>query len=188
MGDQSDVSQDNKLKLREPRRKALIRARMRTGSAWVDINLLNLSTRGALAQTAMPPPRGTYIEVRRGSHRITARVVWTEERRFGFVTQDPIAIDDVISEPECSDRKNQSCNSREIDSRLTVRKPDISDEHDRNRLWARSMEFCLVGLVGGIFAYIAFGLVYSVMSAPISQVQSALSGSSETLPFGGSSL
>lgn len=55
------------MKPRELRRKVLISARMRTGASWGDVCLLNLSSRGVLAQAAVPPPKGAYIEVRRGT-------------------------------------------------------------------------------------------------------------------------
>lgn len=175
------------LKSREPRRKVLIRARMRTASTWGDVCLLNLSSRGAMAQSAVPPPRGTYIEVRRGSLMMMARVVWTEERRFGFVTQDPIAVDEIISESVGSARSQHPCKIEKTDRRATVRQNDCARHHELSRIMARSMEFSFVTMAGGVLAYLAFDLASAALSAPMSQVGSALSAGPDNAQEGSSS-
>lgn len=55
-------------KKREERVKVLAKARMRDGSAWSDVCLVNLSSRGAGLQCAAPPSTGTYVEIKRGSN------------------------------------------------------------------------------------------------------------------------
>ena len=164
------------MKPREPRRKILIAARMRAGSAWGEVCLLNISSRGALAQAAVPPPKGTYVEVRRGSHVLTARVVWTEKHRFGVFTQDPIRIDEFISEPDNSNnRDGQSAETQhQADRRAFTRNP-ASDGHERSRFMARSMEFCFfVGSVA-ICSGIAFTAVRAALAEPMAQVSAILS-------------
>ena len=53
------------------------------GARWGDVCILNLSKRGMLVQAPEAPERGTYLEVRRGSKEIVARVVWSAGNRFG---------------------------------------------------------------------------------------------------------
>ena len=45
---------------------------MRSGASWHDVCILNLSLHGAGIQALEPPARGSYVEIRRGSHVIIA--------------------------------------------------------------------------------------------------------------------
>lgn len=104
------------IKAREPRKKALLVARVRSGTTWRDVSLLNLSSRGALVQSANPPPQGAYIEVRRGSHDIVARVMWTDKHRFGIHSQDAIAVDEIISERDSAKAHQPDNPKRDLSS------------------------------------------------------------------------
>lgn len=136
-------SRDRAMKSREPRIKVLIGARMRAGAAWGDVCLLNLSSRGVLAQAAVPPLKGAYIEVRRGSHVIVARVVWAKKHRFGALTQDPIGVDAIIADASGS-KSNAAC--AEVDrqsDRRAAGPPQVAGvQHENSRLIGRAMEFC----------------------------------------------
>ena len=77
---------------REERQKVMIKARMRSGVSWRDVCILNLSVHGVGIQAAEPPARGTYVEIRRGSQVIVARVAWAKGHRAGLRSQDAIFI------------------------------------------------------------------------------------------------
>jgi hypothetical protein len=163
------------LKPREPRRKILITARMRSGSDWDDISLFNISSRGALAQAVLPPSQGTYVEIRRGPHLLLARVMWTDKHRFGVHTQDPIRIDDFISDLGGSGKaQEQVAATYAAERRATIRKPPSSDRHDRSRYLGKSLEFCF--FVGACVAVtgVAFNAVRAALSEPLSQVTAKL--------------
>jgi hypothetical protein len=163
------------VKPREPRRKVLIRARMRTGAVWGDVCLLNMSSRGALAQAAAPPPKGTYIEVRRGSRLVVARVVWTDKHRFGVCTQDPIAVEDFIADPDGSKTQSSSAEAPHyIERRAAPRKPTSTERHERSRTFGRCIEFCFVVGLGSGLAALAFGLAEAALAVPMSSVSTAL--------------
>ena len=55
------------MKPREERQKVMVKARMRSGTSWHDVCILNLSVHGLGIQAAEPPERGTYVEICRGS-------------------------------------------------------------------------------------------------------------------------
>ena len=161
------------LQPRELRRKVVIGARMRIGATWSDVCLLNLSSRGALVQTAVPPPKGTYLEVRRGSHMIVARVMWAENHRFGVCSQDPINVDDLISDPDGSSHTNQTARTQpNVDRRKYKRASEQA--HEESRMMARSMEFCIVVGAGVLCAGVAFSLVQAAVAEPMSQISEAL--------------
>src|SRR5512141_1251257 len=90
------------MKAREPRRKVMLKARLRIGAAWRDACILDLSTRGLMIQANEPLRGGSYIEIRRGQHVIIARVMWTRDRRCGLLTQDPLSTEAIIAEPDRS--------------------------------------------------------------------------------------
>jgi hypothetical protein len=75
----------------------MLAARLRHADAWGNASILNISSGGLQLHATPPPSRGTYIEVRRGSHVIIGRVVWVKADRFGMCAQDKLAIDALIT-------------------------------------------------------------------------------------------
>ncbi|QNP42404.1 hypothetical protein H9L15_08755 [Sphingomonas daechungensis] len=76
----------------------MIRARMRSSSAWHDVCILNVSLHGLGVQSAEPPARGTYVEIRRGRQTIVARVAWNKGHRAGLRSQDPIFLTALLND------------------------------------------------------------------------------------------
>lgn len=153
----------------------LIKARMQTGARWGDVCLLNMSSRGALVQSAEPSPQGAYIEVRRGHHVIVARVMWIEGHRFGIYAQDTIAIDQIVSEREGSKKLAQVTRAPQVvDRRETTRKPDYGARHEASRIIGRSIEFCFVIGIGASLAVAAFSTLRAAVMAPMSRLSTAL--------------
>ncbi len=66
---------------------------MRVGASWSDTAILDLSSKGLLLHSPNAPPRGSYVEVRRGQHVIIARVVWTCGGHVGLRSQDNVLIE-----------------------------------------------------------------------------------------------
>jgi hypothetical protein len=147
---------------------------MHTGAAWADVYLLNLSSRGALAQAANPPPKGSYIEVRRGSYVIVARVVWRDKHRFGVSTQDRIPIDQIISAPDASKNLVRGQNPHQVERRATIRKPSSAQRHERSRTIAKRLEFCFLALAGLSMAAAAFSLAQDALATPLIRVTATL--------------
>lgn len=149
---------------------------MRAGSSWSGVSLLNLSSRGALAQADIPPPKGSYIEVRRGSHVLVARVMWAEQERFGFRTQDPISIDALVANPDDSNGTVQPLSGAPgTERRATVRELIPSDRHDRSRTTARTTEFCCIIAIAALLGSVALSMVQSALGEPMTMISAALS-------------
>ena len=68
----------------------MVRARMRVDASWQDVCILNVSLHGLGIQAVQPPGRGSYVEIRRGTHVIVARIAWSKGHRAGLRSQDPI--------------------------------------------------------------------------------------------------
>jgi hypothetical protein len=160
------------LKVREPRQKVMIKARMRIGAAWNDVCILNISPRGLSMQAAAPPPRGTYLEVRRGHHEILARVVWVNHHRFGVRTQDVLAIDDIVNQPDRSAAPADAVAAGAIPDRRQSKR-SLAERHEDSRMLSRAMEFGMIGIVAASGAVAAFGTVADALE-PLGQVSAAL--------------
>ena len=164
---------------REPRRKVMIKARMRLDGAWHDVCIRDISSRGLLLHAAAVPARGTYVEVRRGPHTIVARVVWAQERKFGVRTQDRLNVDAVVNEPDLTDLDFRKASAAQpaFERRKSARKPDaaeLSRRAERNRTFARAMEFAVVGASGAAAALLVFGIVLTVLTQSLGVVSAQL--------------
>ena len=172
-GNGVEIRMRARLKPREPRQKVLIKARMRTASAWNDACILNISSHGLLLQAAVPPPRGSYIEVHRGRHIIIARVAWSKHHRLGVRTQDRLAIANIIDQPDCAAAPTAATAAQGIpDRRSTRRAPDRTHEHSRWR--SRAIQFSFVAVFGASAATIAFQAVELAFAGALAQVGAAL--------------
>lgn len=160
------------MKAREPRRKVMLKARMRIGAAWRDACILDLSTRGLMIQASEPVRGGSYIEIRRGRHVIIARVMWSQDRRCGLLTQDPLPTEAIIAEP---DRSRDGEMVPPVERRISRPPPTVFD-HEQSRWRARAFQFALVVMAGGACGTIAYGAVSDALSRPLAAVETALAG------------
>ena len=160
------------MKSREERQKVMIKARMRSGVSWHDVCILNLSAHGVGIQAAEPPVRGTYVEIRRGSQVIVARVAWAKGHRAGLRSQDAIFIQAVVNDIGSAASAPRLIGGTPIERRSAPR--TASQRHDSSRLVGRAMEFACFGLVAAALALAAFGSVEQALANPLSQISAAL--------------
>lgn len=144
---------------------------MRFGAAWKDVAILNLSPRGAGLSCADPPPRGTYVEIRRGGLVIVARVAWSDGHRFGVHSQDPLAVDAIIAEPSAANSAPSASLAAPLERRAA---PRSAASHDRSRRLARATEFVGIALLGGGAGVGLYQAVEQALARPLSQVSMAL--------------
>lgn len=159
------------LKPREPRRKVMIPARMRSGAAWSDACILDLSSRGMLVKAPVAPSRGSYLEIRRGSCVIVARVVWANADRFGVHTQDRVPADGLINHPDRP--ATAKPDETGFVERRTAARASVA-RHEASRWRGRAWEFCAFVLLGAAGATIALGAVDDLLAKPLARVESAL--------------
>ena len=162
------------MKPREPRRNVMISARMRDGDAWSDANILNLSSRGLLLCAANPPPRGAYVEVRRGAYVIIGRVIWANADRFGVRAQDALAIDSLIGN---ASRKGQVANESAgaiVERRARPRPDALEWRYVQSGNKGRALQFVVISGLGAILAACAYETVRETLSQPLSIVSTHL--------------
>ncbi len=148
----------------------MINARMRIGASWNDVCILNISPRGLAMQAAAPPPRGTYLELRRGEHEIMACVMWATDHRFGVRTQDLLVVDDIIHQPNRSAATSPGAETN--DRRGTQR--NSAERHESSRMLSRAMEFAVLGVFAVSAAVVTFGTVVEALQQPLADATAAL--------------
>ena len=148
----------------------LIDARLRHDRGWSDAVILNISRRGLMACTAKAPPRGTYIEVCRGTYRIVARVVWVDADRFGAQARDPIAVDFVTKGEAVPLAEPANVNDR----RQRPRKPDSRERAECSRRWSRAMEFVAVTAFACAAGFLAFDAMRETLGKPMTLIGARL--------------
>jgi hypothetical protein len=165
---------------REPRRKVLIHARMRSGGAWTDVCIRNLSSRGMLLQTANPPDPGTYVEILRGDQIVIGRAIWAGEHRFGVRTQACIDMDAIIREPVAVRGPRISTpGGRSIpDRRADIRRPQpvaIHEQVERSRRISAVLQFGFIIAASLGAAILGAITVHDILSKPLQIVSAHLS-------------
>ena len=159
------------LKLRAPRQKVLIRARMRISAGWNDACILNISERGLLIRAASTlPRRGSYVELRRGARIIIGRVMWAGQDRFGLSTQDELDVESIIAVPDGGgvEGASSSATAEAFDRRATVRPATVLA---RSRQWSRAFDFACMTIFAVAGCAVAFGAVTQLLAAPMAAVE-----------------
>lgn len=166
-------------KQREQRQVVMLNARMRTEEGWSDVTICNLSPRGAMAKALTPPQKGDFVELRCGSSSIVGHVRWSQGVRFGIRAQDRIDISGLLSEQR--DGRKSSGSERDSERRSASREaivakplPKTVSTEQASRTFARVFEWGALAFVGIAGAGLVGSQVYSVLTAPMAEIQSAL--------------
>jgi len=168
------------LKAREPRRKVLVGARMRTDGHWADVQILDASSRGFLIQSPRSPARGTYIELCRGQRRYVARVVWQTNQRCGVRTQDALSIDDLLKPPE-TQRRGVAPDDPAVEWRERHRVfESIKRRAQSSRQVGKIVEFASIAGLGLVAAVLIFGGLGDLFGKPLTRVSEALTSATRT--------
>jgi hypothetical protein len=158
------------MKSREERRRVVLPARIRTGSAWNDACILNISSRGLMVRVPTLVARGSYVELHKGDHVIVARVVWQDETKLGLCTQDRIEVEQILSGKPSAALELGNPGRRAIERRSRPR------TYENNRQSGRLFEFAAIAGLAACVAGFAFGIVHDVLSPPLAAVRQALGG------------
>jgi hypothetical protein len=159
-------------KAREPRQVTATPARLNSDGRWQDICIRNISSRGMMVEVQNPPPRGHYLEVRKGGHVIVGRVVWSTGSHVGIVTQERLEVAAVLAEAKLPPRRRK-LDGEPVERRRTPRR---DDRHERSRLIGRFMEYGIVLALGAIGAMVAMYMARAALESPLHQVEAALTG------------
>jgi hypothetical protein len=168
------------MKKREARQRVNVPARMRAGSEWIDVSILNMSSRGLMAKTEAQVKAGTYVEVRRGRLMIIARIVWVRGGSFGMRSQDRIDVAAVVQEPRLTSRPSApSAASNTVERRSETRRAaaeNIARRAERSRNFANAFQFIAIGGAGVAGCVTLVAVVAELLMGVSSTIQTALGG------------
>ncbi len=149
---------------------------MRLGASWGNARILNISSRGLLVESADAPQRGSYVEVRRGQHVIVARVVWSDSTRFGLLTQDPLSVEHIVSEPDrAAAPRDPAADAAQVERRFAARlKESQAQRFEISRQAARAFQFAAIAACGTSAAIAGYASVRQSLGCPMSHVSAML--------------
>jgi hypothetical protein len=149
----------------------MLNGRLRTDEGWSDITICNVSSRGLMVKCATPPPRGAFVEVRRGGSCIVGHVRWVHGIRFGLRSQE--RIDVAALGDDQGPRKRVPSEERRTAPR-TPSPPPLSVREDRARATARLLDWTILAVAAVAAATLVTQTVSSTLSAPLQQTRTAL--------------
>ena len=156
---------------RELRRRVLLPARLRNGAHWSDACILNISSRGLMIQSARAGPEGSVIELRRGEHVITARVVWREGSRAGLQSEQRVPVEEIMSLSG-----SQALQLVASEGALIERRKQPRTSASESRLRGRAMEFAGVVFIVIALAFGAWSTAQQALAKPLQRASAALGG------------
>jgi len=150
---------------RELRRRVVVPARLRHGTSWTDACILNISSRGLMIHTARPIVLGTEVELRRGDHLISARVMWRDGARAGLRAEERIPIEEIVT-AATSPALQLTTDSED--------RRELPRDGAASRIRARWMEFAGVAAIAASLACAGFVMVESALARPLAAVAAVL--------------
>ena len=157
------------MKAREPRQSVMVPVRIRQDTKWADASVRNLSSRGMMLQMEEPPPRGSFIEVRRAQAVMVCQVRWVRGNRCGVRTQDPVPVAYLTSKAAAAVAPRVDKDGR-VERRAAVRVLSPEEAAERSRIRAMLFQKVALAAAGIIGALILADLVYGVMSKPFAEI------------------
>lgn len=149
----------------------MLPARLRLGTQWADVCILNVSSRGLMIQSARSGPLGSLIELRRGDHVIVARVVWREGARAGLQSEDRVPVEEIMSLHGSKALQLVASGGERLERRRHGRVATAE-----SRLQGRAMEFAAVLAIGVALAGGAWSMARQALVRPFADASAALGG------------
>jgi PilZ domain-containing protein len=155
---------------RGPRFKVLMKARMRAGQAPVDVYIRDVSERGMLLQSAMPPAPGTFVEILDLAELIVGRVEWRSGRKFGISLGQRCDITRLFDGPANSRIGDGPRPAKLVGSggSKPIRDSELS------RAWGAMLQFAFLVIAGIAAAALLADVAYERLSAATLAVTSAI--------------
>jgi len=163
------LKQQNGLRPRELRRRVILPARLRLGSQWTDICILNVSSRGLMIQSGQPARQGTIVEVRRERHIITGRVMWRDGGKIGLQCEDRVPVDDMLSLGAAKSLRLVAADGDLIERRQVPRRG-----RPESRLLGRTIQFAGVLAIVLALSISAVLWVKTTLAQPFRTAEAAL--------------
>jgi len=151
------------------RRRVILPARLRLGSQWTDICILNVSSRGLMIQSGQPARQGTIVEVRRERHIITGRVMWRDGGKIGLQCEDLVPVEGILSLGAAKSLRLVAADGDLIERRQVPRRG-----RPESRLLGRTIQFA--GVLAIVLALSISGVLWvkTTLAQPLRTAEAAL--------------
>lgn len=152
----------------EERTKVMVRAKLRSGHSESDACVLDISTRGLAASSAVAPQRGEFVELAIGDNILIGQVRWSSGRRFGVAFRDRVSVIGVLSGEGSATLKR----GREAACTVALRRADTVEA----RAESGRLEFVIFAAAAAISTLFVADYASSSLSS-LDTVKLALNGS-----------
>ena len=160
--------------VREERHKVLIRATVRAGGPQMEVCIRDISPRGVMMQTAMPPSCGTYVEILGVHQPIVGRVAWASNRRFGIRTSDRIDLATAIF-GNAAHRQDTGPGAGPATLRPVFATAGAARANpEANRAFGRAFQFLVIGAFVAALSGVLALTMYDTLSGSFDRVRSSL--------------
>ena len=165
-------------KRRHQRRKVLLPARLKQDSGWSDVCIRDISPKGLLVQGGSPPPRGAYVELRRGAHIIVAKVAWAKNQQFGLTTQDILSVDALIQQSGAAGfgRSQATAEVAQVGIATARRPPSSQQAAERSRRTSSLIQYVFALILALAAAVMLMEFVRDALNRSVGKVEEALDG------------
>ena len=162
------------LRQREPRQSVILPVRIRMDSGWQDAQIRNVSSRGLMLVMNSPPPKGSFIEIRRGSEiNVVGQVRWCGPDRCGIRSQDKINVAYLMSS-KVQQSPSRHAGHEVMERRATARviTPEEAAERSRQKSLLMQRVFMLAaGVAGALFLA---SVLFDALNVPLEKINSVL--------------
>lgn len=149
---------------RYPRTAVRMAARIHHDRGWDDASILDVSKMGVRFSTRQTLQRGSYVELRRGSHVIVAQVMWSDGGKAGARTQDVVCLNNLLSQNANKVAVTPGVDRRKICRPTAQSHRAVGQTIERAGVWVGIAAFCSIAAV----------LAYETLSQPFSQVEEVI--------------
>lgn len=124
-----------------------------------------------LVQSANAPPRGSYVEILRPGCSVTARVIWSKDRRFGIQSRDRINIDALLDRRRTQREGDSSAPTVQVEA---PQRAVALQRTGAGRHVSSSIQFAFLAALAAIGAMTLAAGVYQGLTHAIGSVSAAL--------------
>lgn len=159
---------------REARISVMLPVRIRLDSGWTDGRIRNVSSRGVLLQIAEPPPKGSYIEIRRRDVVIVGQVRWLGQDCCGLRTQDKVPVEHLRADKDGPAPGARPGDAGFVDRRVTARVMSPQEAAEQNRLKALVFERAVLIAAGACGAIVLATMMFETLQKSIDTITAHL--------------
>ncbi len=158
---------------REPREPVILAARIRLDSGWVDATIRNVSTKGMMIEMSSPPPRGSFMEIRRGSAIVVGQVRWVAQDCCGLLAQGRVPVAQLKRDPRLAYKPNAD-GSVQVERRAEARILSAEEVAERSRLKAMLVQKAIIAAAGIAGVCFVGSLMLGVIEKPMESIEKHL--------------